>query len=188
MDADLRLTVTQEDSSILDWRLSADGLPTALPIAAPFDLTWDITGEAVPDGFHMRLEGAGQDGEFALRQLDAATGEIMLALTGTAVAVAPVTPLDYTAADFTGVELYSLSDASLAELVRNVARPLASGLLPLVVHAPASACQSLMDLVTDTGILDMLASPMSSLEEDVWADDGLEEGDWDEEGILEYDE
>lgn len=188
MDADLRLTVTQEDSSILDWRLSADGLPTALPIAAPFDLTWDITGEAVPDGFHMRLEGEGQGGEFALRQLDAATGEIMLALTGTAVAVAPVTPLDYTAADFTGVELYSLSDASLAELVRNVARPLASGLLPLVVHAPASACQSLMDLVTDTGILDMLASPMSGLEEDVWDDDGLDEGDWDEEGVLEYDE
>lgn len=193
VDADLRLTVTQEDVSILDWRLSADGLPTALPISAPFDLTWDITGAAVPDGFHIRLEGEGQGGEFSLRQLDAATGETMLSLTGTAVAVTPVTPLDYTAASISGVELYSLSDASLSELIRSVARPLMEGLLPLAVRAPASACQSLMDLMTDTGILDMLTSPMSSLEEDENAeydlDDGdWDEGDWDEEGTVEYEE
>lgn len=188
VDADLRLTVTQEDVSILDWRLSADGLPTALPISAPFDLTWDITGAAVPDGFHIRLEGEGQDGEFSLRQLDAVTGETMLSLTGTAVAVTPVTPLDYTAASISGVELYSLSDASLSELIRSVARPLMEGLLPLAVRAPASACQSLMDLMTDTGILDMLTSPMSSLEEDENAEYDLDDDDWDEEGTVEYEE
>ncbi len=188
VDADLRLTITQEGGSILDWRLSADSLPTALPVSVPFDLTWNITGEAVPDGFHIRLEGEGQNGDFALRQLDAATGETMMALRGTAIAVTPVTPLDYTTADFTGVELYSLSDASLSELVRNVARPLLEGLLPLAVRAPASACQSLMDLVTDTGILDMLTSPMSSLEEDANVEYDLDEGDWDEEGTVEYEE
>ena len=52
----------------------------------------------------------------------------------------------------------SLNDSSMGEFVENVARPLISGALHFLIDVPVSFCQSLMDDLTDSGILGLVLS------------------------------
>ena len=190
LNADARLTATLEGESILDLRLSADDLPLTIPSDGPFAFSWDVTGDAAPEGIHLRFEGESEDGVFTLRQMDAATGETMLTLRGTAVPGQNISPLNWTPRDLTGLAFFSVSDTTLSQFAADVLPTFARGALPLLVHAPVKACQTLMDLVTGTGILDLLTSSStrldnvdeeSSFDEEGWFD---EEGSFDEEGFF----
>lgn len=199
IDGHIRLTVTQDGESILDLRLSADNIPQIIPASGDFSLTYDITGDAMPDGFHFVVEGTAEDGVFSLTQKDAVTGNAMLTLRGTATPAAVTSPLNWQLSDITGLEFFSVSDVTLSQFISEVKLPLLKGMLPLLTHAPMAACQSLMDLVTDTGIFDVLTSSASSIDEtdesafdegtwdessfdeDSWDEDIWDEADWDEE-------
>lgn len=159
---DARLDITLEDDSILDLRLNADQLPQVIPASGPFSLTWDVTGDAVPEGYHIRFEGESDNGAFTLRQLDAATGETMLTLTGTALPAQVTSPLNWQNADLTGTPFFSVSDVTLSNFVASVMKPMLKGMLPLLVKAPIEACQALMDLICDKGIFDLLTSSSTS--------------------------
>ena len=184
-NANIRLTVTQYGESILDLRLAADNLPQMISAGGDFSLTYGITGAAMPEGFHFKAEGTTDGGVFTIHQKDASTGEAMLTITGTASPAAITSSLDWTQADLPGVEFFSLSDVTLAQFIKDVQSPLFKGLVALISRAPMSACQSLMDLVMDMGIFDVLTASSSSLEDE---DEGyydedydLDEGAWDEE-------
>lgn len=184
LSADARLTVSQENESILDLRLSADNLPQVIPASGEFSLRCDITGEAAGDGLHLVFEGESTDGVFSLQQKDAASGKTMLVISGSAVSAEITSPLNWTRADLTGLEFFSVSDVTLSQFIKDVYKPLISGLFPLLVHAPMEACQTLMDLVTDTGIFDVLTSSASSVEsidEEAWDEEDWDEEYWDEE-------
>ncbi|MGN0970495.1 MAG: hypothetical protein ACI4OY_00950 [Aristaeellaceae bacterium] len=184
LNADARLTVTLEGESILDLRFSADDLPLVIPASGPFAFTWDATGDAVPDGFHLRFEGESEDGAFTIRQLDAATGDTMLTLRGTAAPGQNVSPLNWSARDLDGLAFFSVSDTTLSQFAADVLPTFARGALPLLVHAPVKACQALMDLVTGTGILDLMTSSTTRLDS-VDEESYIGEGDWmDEEGFF----
>lgn len=177
LNADARLTVTLEGESILDMRLSADDIPLTLLSEGPFALAWDVTGDAVPDGVHLRFEGENEDGVFSIRQKDAATGETMLTLRGTASPGQNVSPLNWTSRDITGLAFFSVSDSTLSQFAEDVMPTFAKGVLPLLAHAPVKACQALMDLVTGTGILDLLTSSSTNLDS-VGEEGSFEEEDW----------
>lgn len=184
LDGDVRLTVTQEGESILDLRLSADNIPQTIPASGDFTLSYDITGDAMPDGFHFLLDGTAADGVFTITQKDAVTGDAMLTLRGTATPAAVTSPLNWQLADITGLEFFSVSDVTLSQFISEVKLPLIKGMLPLLTHAPMAACQSLMDLVTDAGIFDVLTSSASSIDEtdeSAFDDENWDEGSWDEE-------
>lgn len=189
IDGHIRLTVTQDGESILDLRLSADNIPQIIPASGDFSLTYDITGDAMPDGFHFVVEGHAEDGVFSLTQKDAVTGDAMLTLRGTAIPAAVTSPLNWQLADITGLEFFSVSDVTLSQFISEVKLPLIRGMIPLLTHAPMVACQSLMDLVTDTGIFDVLTSSASSIDETdesafdegVWDESSFDEEGWDEE-------
>lgn len=161
---DARLDITLEDESILDLRLNADNLPQVIPASSPFSLTWDVTGDAVPEGYHIRFDGQSDNGAFTLHQLDAATGETMLTLTGTALPAQVTSPLNWQNADLTGTAFFSVSDVTLSNFVASVMKPMIKGMLPLLVKAPIEACQALMDLVCDKGIFDLLTSSSTSVD------------------------
>ncbi|MGN0746626.1 MAG: hypothetical protein ACI4ML_08120 [Aristaeellaceae bacterium] len=183
LNADARLTVTLEGESILDLRFSADDLPMVIPAAGPFAFTWDATGAAVPEGFRLRFEGTSVDGAFTVRQLDAATGETMLTLRGIAAPGQNVSPLNWTAKDLNGLAFFSVSDTTLSQFAADVLPTFAKGVLPLLAHAPVKACQTLMDLVTGTGILDLMTSSTTRLDS-VDEESYIGEADWlDEEGF-----
>ena len=164
LNADARLTVTREDESILDMRLSADDIPLLISSAGPFAFSWDVTGDAAPDGIHLRFEGENADGAFTIRQKDAATGDAMLTLRGTATPGQNVSPLNWTARDLDGLAFFSVSDTTLSQFAADVLPTFAKGALPLLAHAPVKACQALMDLVTGTGILDLMTSSSTRLD------------------------
>ena len=182
LNADARLTVTREDESILDMRLSADDIPLLISSAGPFAFSWDVTGDAAPDGIHLRFEGENADGAFTIRQKDAATGDAMLTLRGTATPGQNVSPLNWTARDLDGLAFFSVSDTTLSQFAADVLPTFARGVLPLLAHAPVKACQALMDLVTGTGILDLLTSSSTRL------DGAEEESGFDEEGWFDEEE
>lgn len=188
LNADARLTVTLEDESILDMRLSADDIPLTILSEGPFALSWDVTGDAAPEGIHLRFDGENADGAFTLRQTDAATGDAMLTLRGTAAPGQNVSPLNWTSRDLDGLAFFSVSDTTLSQFAADILPTFARGALPLLAHAPIKACQALMDLVTGTGILDLMTSSSTrldsvedeaSFDEEGWLD---EEGSFDEEG------
>ena len=188
--ADLRLTVDQEDAGILDLRLSADAIPQHLPLTGTFALSYDVTGEAMPDGFHLRFEGEAADGAFTLHQKDAVSGSTMLTLKGSVQPADVTSPLIWTVSDLPELEFFSVNDVTLSRFVNDVKGPVIRGLLPLLIHAPMSACQSLMDLVTDTGIFDVLTSSSSDMDsfdeeeyadEEGWSDESFDEENWSEE-------
>ena len=182
LNADARLTATLEDESILDLRLSVDDLPMMISASGPFALAWDVTGDAVPDGIHLRFEGESESGLFTIRQKDAVTGETMLTLRGTAAPGQNVSPLNWTPRDLGGLAFFSVSDTTLSQFAADVLPTFARGVLPLLAHAPVKACQALMDLVTGTGILDLLTSSSTRL-------DGVEEeSGFDEEGWFDEEE
>ncbi|MGN0779566.1 MAG: hypothetical protein ACI4MJ_10490 [Aristaeellaceae bacterium] len=175
-----RLTVTQEESSILDMRLSVDDLPLTLADQGIYSLNYDVTGAAMPDGFHIGLEGTFTDGLFTIRQLNTQTGEIMLTLHGTVAAGQTVSPLNWTARSISGVAFFSVSDTTLSKFAADVLPSFARGMLPLLAHMPINACQQLMNLVTDTGILDLMTASSTRLDgESTWdSEDWPDEEDW----------
>ena len=160
------LTITEEGDALLNASLQAASLPRALPVSGPFSLTLSLTGAAAGEGTHLVLEGDGDGGQvsLALRQADAATP--MVTLTGQLLPCEPASTPSFTAADTTGINLLSLNDTTLAELMGGILEPLARGALPLLVHAPAAGVQSLMDLLSDTGILSMLTQGSAAGSED----------------------
>lgn len=160
------LTITEEDDTLLDASLQAVSLPQALPVSGPFSLTLSLTGSVAGEGTHLVLEGDGDGGQvsLALRQADAETP--MVTLTGQLLPCEPASTPSFTAADTTGINLLSLNDTTLAELMGSILEPLARGALPLLVHAPAAGVQSLMDLLSDTGILSMLTQGSAAGSED----------------------
>ena len=155
-------------------RLHADGsLPRALTIMRAFSLTWEAEGLAVGgEGVHLLFEGEPADGGMTIRQVDPVTGAAMLTVhAALSTAAVNVEPIGHAG----GVELLSVNGDSLAGLMTNIFSPLVRGLLPVIAQAPASFCQTLMDLLESSGVFALLTDGLSG-------DDGWGEtwDDWDD--------
>ena len=90
----------------------------------------------------------------------------MVTVSGQLLPYEPASIPNYTAADMVGVNLLSVNDTTLAELIQDILEPLVRGGLPLLVHAPAAGVQSLMDLLSDSGILSLLTEGNADGSED----------------------
>ncbi len=160
--------------------LHANGtLPTAFPVTRSFSLTWDADGMAVGgEGVHLYFEGRGTGDTITLTQMTPDMEQAMFTLTLSGLeeieaSVEPYTDL--------GLCLMTVTSETLAELMRSIAIPMVKGLLPILAEAPASACQSILDLLEDSGIFGLVTDGL--LSEDDWAEEDWEEWDEDEEVI-----
>lgn len=90
----------------------------------------------------------------------------MVTVSGQLLPYEPASVPSYNAADMVGVNLLSVNDTTLAELMQRILEPLIRGGLPLLANAPAAGVQSLMDLLSDSGILSMLAGGNADGSED----------------------
>lgn len=156
-------------------RLHADGsLPVALPVTRPFSITWEAEGAAIGgEGVHLYFEGEPTDGGVILRQMVPGTDRVMLAVT----AELDTVPTEFEhVADAGGVELLSVNGDSLTALMERIFSPLVRGLLPLIAQAPASSCQTLMDLLESSGVFGLLTADI--VDDDSWGGDDWD--DWDE--------
>ena len=166
-DHTFSLSITEDSGgTVLSASLHASSLPEALPVSGPFSITVSLTGDAAGDGTHLVLEGDGAQGQVtvSLRQADAELP--MVTISGQLLPYEPASVPSYTAADMVGVNLLSVNDTTLAELMQRILEPLIRGGLPLLANAPAAGVQSLMDLLSDSGILSMLAGGNADGSED----------------------
>lgn len=179
----LDLTIDDEEGETL-LSLHADGsLPAALPVTRAFSFAWDAEGPFVGgDGVHLRFEGEPTATGVVLRQLTPDLSKVMLTVTA---------DLEATEAEFTpkleGDPFYVLSvnSDSLNELMHRIASPMIRGLLPLIAQAPTSSCQTLMNLLEDSGVFAMLTDGFSG-DGDGWDNDW--DDDWDEDWDDDWDE
>lgn len=170
-----------DDEALLN--LHADGsAPVSLPVAQAFSLTWDATGPMVGgDGVHLRFEGEPTDSGVVIRQLTPDRSMVMLTMT----AELETTDVDFVP-DSAGDSIYAFAvdTNSLSDLVDRIASPLVRGLLPLIAQAPTSSCQTLMNMLEESGVFGLLTEGFSadeeSWDESDWEDEDWEDGDWED--------
>lgn len=152
-------------------RFLADGFSVEariqLPVLmqeAPADLLiqLDITCPEMPDdGLHLYVTGCLSGERIALSMIHPGTSAPMLTIEGNITPFVPDDLPSYTPADLTGVNVLSVTSDSLSALLRDVRQPLLTGLLDLLVAAPAPAIQTLMDYAENSGLIDMITAMLS---------------------------
>lgn len=171
----LYILVTDEyQETLLDCTVKADNIPdltSEVPIASPFTLMVDATGEALREELHLRFAGEGQDGWFTLSMLEPVTNAPQLTLSGMLEPYIPETVPHFTSEQMsTGMNLLSMNDVTLTELLGKISSPLYHGALPLLVHMPASSVQSILDLLTEHRVISLLVNGGASSAEEEYFD------------------
>lgn len=167
----LHITMTDaEQQTILDCTVKADNIPdltSEVPISSPFSLWVDMTGEALQESVHLRFAGEGQDGYFTLSMLEPQHNIPQLTLSGMLEPYTPETVPDFTSAQMSeGMNLLSMNDVTLTELLGKISSPLFQGAVPLLVHMPASSVQSILDLLTEHRVISLLVNGGAASEEE----------------------
>lgn len=162
-DHQLQISVTDEYEELLvECLLKAENLPdlsAETPITAPFCVDYTVSGLFLEEDIHLLFQGEGKDGQFSLSMVNPETTQPQLTLSGTLESYTPETLPDFLVEDMEkGVSILSINDTTLTQLLRSVASPMLKGMIPLLVNVPASSLQTILDLLTDSGILGMLAS------------------------------
>lgn len=159
----LQVTITDEYEDLLvDCTVKANNIPDLtqeVPISSPFSLEVNMTGLFLEEDAHLLFLGEGENNSFSLSMMNTETDQPQLTLSGTLEPYTPaVAPSFSTAELLEGVNLLSINDTTLTQLLGNVADPLFNGMIPLLLHVPASSIQSILDLLTESGVLALLAS------------------------------
>ena len=147
---------------MLEFRASGSGLPVGIPADAAFSLSVSVSGALFPD-YSLFLKGeTKQDGAITLSlskpySLESDRVEIFRC-AGTAVpAAVPKDIPDYLQESLENAyNVFSFNEQKLSAFTGKVLPPLIRSIFSFVAAAPTSACQSFLDDLTDSGILDML--------------------------------
>jgi len=158
----------EEDSSwpetMVILSVSGDSIPTALPCDSSFSLNASAKGALYPN-FDFSVSGTTEkDGSVSVSLLlpqEGAEPATILSCKGTVVL--SDTPVE-TAPDFYyepeqlygTYNFFSFSEYYVAKFKNAVTEPLIKGLLDFVAEAPTASVQSLLDDLTDAGILNMM--------------------------------
>ena len=140
-----------------------ENLPKELPADSSFDLTGTTFGEAYPD-YSFCLHGETKKDGYLLLSLrkpkpagDPAEPEEIFSCSGTMIPAEPREIPDYMQLPLdTYYNVFSFNEARLAEFRNKVVPLVLRSVLTFVSEMPTSACQSFLDDLTDSGVLNML--------------------------------
>lgn len=171
----LQINITDEyQATVLDCLVKANNIPdltSEVPISSPFSLEVKMSGAALKEPLHLLFLGEGQDGSFTLSMVDPQTRASQLTLSGTLMPYTPDVVPHFTSEEMsTGMNLLSMNDVTLAQLLNRITDPLLHGALPLLVHMPASSVQSILDLLTEHGVIDLLLNGGAASAEEEYFD------------------
>lgn len=141
---------------------SLTSFPTSWPAGCQSLLGVSLTGGLLPNiGFCVYLAGE-EDGhvyaEVRKPTVDMEPGAVMLSLDGHLTPMeGDVTILEFAIEDLEGsLDLLVANDATLRSFLPDVAMPMLEGMIRFLVGVPTSACQTIMDDLTELGVLDLL--------------------------------
>ena len=145
---------------LLEVYAAGESLPATLPADSDFFLDFYLNSSAFPS-FALKLLGTTKkDGSIAVSVCkpfeEAAEPVVILSCKGTILPAQPESAPDYSDHWEDCYNAFSFNENSLNEFKNAVTYPLVKGLLTFVAEAPAAACQSLLDDLTDLNILDFI--------------------------------
>jgi len=153
----------EEPGDTLALRLTGNGLSEAFPFSGTATLSIDLSGSLMPAPLSLRFKAISDGSYYIVTQTDAVTDAPMLTLTGHIRKAPESDVLAYTTATIEdSFNILSINDASLAELLSRIARPMITGAWPLMVQIPASSFASLFDILDEYGVLDIVISSLQS--------------------------
>lgn len=138
----------------------AFSLPVSLPVILPFSLSAEASGLLLKEPLHLVFEGEGHGNSVTLRRLTPDHTAELMTITADLTPFDPLEMPAYGPEDVTGVNLLSVNGDSLADWLDQARTPLLDGLYRLVVCLPPTVCQTLMDTLEDSGLLDTIADAM----------------------------
>ena len=148
-------------AQLLVLHADGSGFPVKMPADSAFSVSAYILGAAYPN-YAFTLEGATEKGgafRVSLRKpgnADAAPAEIF-SVSGTVVPAEPEQVPNYRKKSLKNViNIFAMNDESLAEFSKTVIPLAVRSLLSFVAEAPTSACQNVLDDLTDLGVLGMI--------------------------------
>ena len=109
----------------------------------------------------LRMEGERLGSVWVFHLYEAPFEYPWATVTATMTPFAPEEPPRYTPEMIGGMNILSVNGDSLAALMQRIREPLLKGGFDLLVAAPADAVQTLMDLLEDAGVIDLLTDAMS---------------------------
>ena len=148
-------------ASLIHLTVDAEGIPASLPADSSFDMFINLLEKIFPN-FGAIIHGeTKKDGSLLLtvRKPDnnGMESEEIFCCTGTLVPAAARDIPNYMQKELDGVyNVFSFNEQTLAEFRNKVLPLLVRSIFRFVEAAPTSACQSLLDDLTDSGILDMV--------------------------------
>jgi len=166
-DFDFRAYYLAADSAgkdLLSFRTYGHGLPSVLPVDTDFDLDLFLLGEVFPNvGLSVRggcrADGSLSVGVYKPLVEDGADPVEIARVEGVIQETDPLSmPLYKPGSWMYKRNIFSLNDESMSEFVKNVTEPLVRGALGFLTEVPVSFCQSLLDDLSDSGILGMVLS------------------------------
>jgi len=163
-DFDLRAYYLAADSKgkdMLSLRAYGHGIPSVLPADSDFYLDLFLTGEVFPNFALSVRGGTRSDGAVSIgvyKPIVEGNDPVeIIRLEGTVQTVDALhMPLYKPGSWMYKRNIFSLNDSSMSEFIENVKEPIIKGALGFLMEVPLSFCQSLMDDLTDSGILSMV--------------------------------
>lgn len=145
---------------ILEIFAAGSSLPVMIPEDSGFSLDFYMNSSVFPS-FALKLLGSTKkDGSVAVSVCkpfeEASEPVIILSCEGTVLPALPESVPDFTNYWQDCHNAFSFNENTLTEFKNAVTYPLVKGLLTFVAEAPAAACQSLLDDLTDLNILDFI--------------------------------
>lgn len=147
---------------LLDLRAKGSGFPCALPADSGFSLSASVLGVVFPNYSFCMAGETKKDGSLTLSLTKPYSGDSdpveILRCTGTVLPAAePKKVPDYMLKDWLSCyNIFSFNEQSLADFTGKVIPAAVRNVISFVAAVPTAACQSLLDDLTDIGLLDML--------------------------------
>jgi hypothetical protein len=148
-------------ASLLHLIVEAEGLPVSLPADSDFNILFNLLEKIFPNYGAVIHGETKKDGSLLLtvRKPDnnGKQSEEIFRCTGTLIPAEAREIPNYMQKELDGVyNVFSFNEQKLADFRNKVLPPLIRSIFSFVEAAPTSACQSLLDDLTDSGILDMV--------------------------------
>ena len=141
--------------------LDIHGCPVSWPQDTHFDALLQIGGILLPNRV-MSFSGTGSaDGSISVTLSEPyGAGDAVvqvLSCSGTVVQAVPSSVPDFSADDFKSfLPAFHVNDNSMDDFIHRIRKPLVLGVLNFLNELPARSCQSVMDVLEDHGVLDMV--------------------------------
>lgn len=154
-------TASSAPDQLLFFRAVGSGLPKELPSDSLFTVSASILGTLYPDYTFLLQGSTKKSGAMTLSLCKPGDQEKapteFFRVTGMVTPAQAEQAPDYRKKSWKeAYNMFSINEQTLADFTRKMAPLVIKGFLSFVAEAPASACQALLDDLTDMGVIGML--------------------------------